>query len=65
MQAGSTEYLGIPQAATLRFSGPFDGGYDAGCEKLAGWVEENGYAFARLPRGHAIISPADAAEQEN
>ena len=51
------EYAEIPQAATVRFSGPFDGGYDAASEKLAGWMEENGYAFAGPLRGHVIVSP--------
>ena len=53
------EYPEIPQAATVLFSGPFDGGYDAACEKLAGWMEENGYSFAGHLRGHVIVSPHD------
>ena len=53
------EYPEIPQAATVRFSGPFDGGYDAACEKLANWMEENGYGFAGPQRGY-VISPPDA-----
>jgi len=42
------EYPEIPLAATLRFTGPFDGGYDAASEKLARWMEDNGYCFAGL-----------------
>jgi len=59
------EYPQIPQAATVRFSGPFDGGYDAACEKLANWLEEHGYALAGPLRGHVIISPHDDSEPEN
>lgn len=51
------EYAEIPLAATVRFSGAFDGGYDAASEKLANWMEQNGYAFAGNLRGHVIISP--------
>ena len=53
------EYPEIQKAATVRFSGPFDGGYDAACEKLANWMEEQGYSFAGPLRGHVIISPYD------
>ena len=59
------EYPAVELAATLRFSGPFDGGYDAAGEKLARWMEENGYAFAGNLRGHVITSPDDAANPEN
>jgi effector-binding domain-containing protein/DNA-binding transcriptional MerR regulator len=58
------EYGEVPLAATVRFSGPFDGGYDAACEKLAKWMEENGYAFAGHLRGHVIISPGDEQDKE-
>ena len=53
------EYDEIPLAVTVRFSGPFDGGYDAASEKLAEWMESNGYAFAGNLRGHVITSPDD------
>ncbi len=59
------EYDEIPLAATVRFSGPFDGGYDAAGEKLANWMEENGYAFDGPLRGHVIVSPDDDSNQEN
>ena len=59
------EYPEIPQAATVRFSGPFDGGYDAACEKLAGWMEEHGYIFAGPLRGHVIVSPDEDSKPEN
>ncbi len=59
------EYDGIPLAATVRFSGPFDGGYDAASEKLAAWMEQNGYAFAGNLRGHVITSPDEEANPEN
>lgn len=48
----------ISQAATIRFSGPYDG-YTAAMEKLAKWIEENGYIINGLIRGLAIVSPAD------
>lgn len=53
------EYEEIPLAATVRFSGPFDGGYDEASEKLAEWMEQNGYTFAGHLRGHVITSPDD------
>ncbi len=53
------EYQEIPLAATVRFSGPFDGGYDAASEKLAKWMEENGYVFAGLLRGYVITPPTE------
>ncbi|MDL2229711.1 hypothetical protein LJC14_05625, partial [Treponema sp. OttesenSCG-928-L16] len=58
------EYDEIPLAATLRFTGPFDGGYDAACEKLARWMEENGYGFAGHLRGHVISSPDDVDDPQ-
>jgi DNA-binding transcriptional MerR regulator len=59
------EYPPLRQAATVRFSGPFDGGYDAACEKLANWMEENGYVFAGPLRGHVIVSPHDDSQPDN
>ncbi|MCL2165841.1 MAG: MerR family transcriptional regulator [Clostridiales bacterium] len=53
------EYPEIPVAATIRFSGPFDGGYDAASEKLAGWMEENGYGFSGPLRGYVVEPPAE------
>lgn len=53
------EYAEIPLAATVRFSGPFDGGYDDATEKLAEWMEQSGYVFAGFLRGHVITSPDD------
>lgn len=58
------EYDEIPLAATLRFTGPFDGGYDAATEKLARWMEDNGYCFAGPLRGHVITSPDDVSDPE-
>lgn len=58
------EYPAVELAATLRFSGPFDGGYDAAGDKLAHWMEENGYAFAGNLRGHVIVSPEDQPDPE-
>lgn len=56
------EYPAIPLAATLRFTGPFDGGYDAASEKLARWMEDQGYVFAGPLRGHVITSPDDTSD---
>ncbi|MDR0381246.1 MAG: MerR family transcriptional regulator [Oscillospiraceae bacterium] len=53
------ELPAIPQAATIRFSGPYEG-YSEAMEKLAGWVEKNGYAFDGSIRGLAIKSYANA-----
>ena len=58
------EYEEIPQAATVRFSGPFDGGYDAASEKLANWIEDNGYFIKGNLRGHVIISPDEEPNPE-
>ena len=51
------EYEEIPLAATIRFTGPCDGGYDAAGEKHAQRMEENDYCFAGGLRGYTIISP--------
>ena len=59
------EYPEIVLAATLRFSGPFDGGYDAASEKLAIWMEQNGHTFAGPLRGHVITSPDEEPNPEN
>ena len=58
------EYEEIPLAATVRFTGPFDGGYDAASEKLARWMEDNSYSFAGNLRGHTIVSPDDEPNPE-
>jgi effector-binding domain-containing protein len=59
------EYPEIPLAAVVRFSGPFDGGYDAASAKLASWMEKNGYVFAGHLRGHVIVSPDADKNPEN
>lgn len=53
------EYAEIPLAATVRFSGAYDGGYDAAWEKLAGWMDQNGYIFAGSYRGYTIARPGE------
>ena len=58
------EYDEIPLAATVRFSGPFDGGYDAASGKLAKWMESNGYTFAGYLRGHVITSPNEESNPD-
>jgi len=59
------EYPEMPQAATVRFSGPPDGGYDAACEKLASWMEEHGYVFAGSLRGCVVNMSYMDDDQEN
>jgi effector-binding domain-containing protein len=59
------EYDEIPLAATVRFSGPYDGGYDAACGELAQWIEKNGYAFDGNLRGHVIVSPDENPNPES
>jgi DNA-binding transcriptional MerR regulator len=58
------ELPAIQQAATVRFSGPYDG-YNAAIGKLAGWVEENGYVFDGLIRGLAIKSFANVKSPDD
>lgn len=58
------EYEEIPLAATVHFTGPFDGGYDAATEKLAQWMEANSYSFAGNFRGHVLVSPDDEPNPE-
>ena len=58
------ELPAIPQAATVRFSGPYTG-YGEAIEKLAGWVETNGYAFAGTIRGLAIKTYANTQSEED
>jgi len=58
------EYPAIPLAATVRFTGAFDSGYDAASGKLAAWMEANGYAFAGPLRGHVLTSPDDDPNPE-
>lgn len=59
------EYPAIPLAATLKFSGAFDGGYDAASAKLASWVEQNGYEFAGPARGHVIVEPHSVSSPDD
>ena len=50
------ELEAIPQAATIRFSGPYEG-TNAAMQKLAAWIEQNGYAMDGITRSHMIVSP--------
>jgi len=50
----------IPKAATIRFSGSYEN-YSAAMEKLALWIEENGYEISGVVRGFAISSHMDGA----
>ena len=61
----SKTYPAIPQAATVRFTGPFDGGYNAACEKLADWTEEQGYSFAGVLRLYEVITSYDDENRAN
>lgn len=58
------ELDGIPQAATVRFSGPYDG-YQAASEKLAAWLEQNDYEFTGQLRGYAIVMPNGSNSPED
>lgn len=58
------ELTAVPLAATIRFSGPYEG-YSAAMEKLAAWVEDNGYTMNGLIRGLAVVSPADVESPED
>lgn len=59
------EFAPIELAATLRFTGPFDGGYDMASEKLASWMEENGYEFAGYLRGQVLVDPDEEPDPNN
>ena len=52
------ELEAISSAATIRFSGSYYN-YNAAMEKLALWIEQNGYVFDGLIRGHGIVMPGD------
>ncbi len=58
------ELPAIPLAATIRFSGPYEG-YTAAMEKLAAWTEEQGYVFDGLIRGLAVASPMSVNAPED
>ena len=50
------ELEAIPLAATIQFPAPYEN-YNKAMEKLANWIEQNGYEFAGLIRGHGIVIP--------
>jgi len=54
----------IPQAATVRFSGPYTGYYEA-ISKLAVWIEENGFAMAGGMRGLGIKSYTNCDNEDD
>jgi DNA-binding transcriptional MerR regulator/effector-binding domain-containing protein len=54
----------IPQAATIRFSGPYEGTNSA-MEKLAAWIERNGYAIDGTTRSQLIVSPGCGVAPED
>ncbi len=58
------ELAAIPQAAAIRFSGSYYG-YNSAIEKLAGWVEKNGYAFNGLIRGLAVKGFEDVTSEDD
>lgn len=53
----------IEHAACIRFSGSYEG-YGAAMEKLALWIEQNGYAICGTVRGFAIASPTDVSSPD-
>lgn len=54
----------IPLAATIRFSGPYEG-YSEAMGKLATWVEQNKYVFDGMVRGLAVTSPSDVSSPDD
>ena len=54
------ELAEIPEAATIRFSGSYEG-YAPAMEKLALWIERYGYKISGPVRGFAIASPTDVS----
>jgi len=58
------ELPAIPQAATIRFSGSYEG-YGEAMQKLMAWIDENGYSFAGEVRGHGIVLPDEGVKQED
>lgn len=54
----------IPQAATIRFSGSYEN-YSAAVERLAAWMEQNGYEFAGSMRGLTITGPQSGAKTKD
>ena len=57
------ELAAIPAAATVRFSGSYEN-YAPAMEKLAVWIEQNGYEISGPVRGFAIASPTDVSSPE-
>ena len=58
------ELEAIPLAATVKFSGSYEN-YNAAMEKLALWVEKNGYEFDGLIRGHGIVMPGEGVNYDD
>ena len=58
------ELEALPQAATIQFSGSYHG-YNTAIEKLAKWVEQNGYVFDGMIRGLAIKTYANAISEDD
>jgi len=56
-----TELEALPSAATIRFSGPYEN-YNKAMEKLATWMEQNGYEFAGNIRGHIVKGASDHSD---
>jgi DNA-binding transcriptional MerR regulator len=56
------ELPAIPEAATVRFSGPY-GGYNEAIEKIAAWIGANGFRMSGQVRGLAIKSYANCANE--
>ncbi|MCL2857053.1 MAG: MerR family transcriptional regulator [Oscillospiraceae bacterium] len=54
----------IPQAATVQFSGPYEE-YVPAIEKLAGWLETNGYVMDGMVRGLAINTYYNTEHEED
>ena len=57
------ELEAIPSAATIRFSGPYEGTNTA-MQKLAAWIEQNGYTIDGITRSLMIVSPGCGVPSE-
>lgn len=56
------QWPALPQVATVQFSGPHMGAYEA-MQKIANWIETNGYAMTGIIRGLGIKTYANTASE--
>jgi len=58
------ELSAMPSAATIRFSGSYEG-YNEAMEKLALWIESNDYEVSGSVRGHSVVFPGEDVPMED